>query len=106
MVEVSGAELVEETSEIQTQQPNILENKWAFWFDNQSKPKVGAAWGSSLCKAYTFDSIPDFWWYILHFILYFFYVNLLFFTCFNLSFFELLLFMLCGAYFVLVSIVS
>ncbi|KAK1379737.1 mRNA cap-binding protein [Heracleum sosnowskyi] len=65
MVEVSGGaateQQVEETTEIQTQQPNLLDNKWAFWFDNQSKPKVGAAWGSSLRQAFTFDSIQDFW---------------------------------------------
>lgn len=70
MVEVSGGAATEqpsETTEIQTQpqqQPNLLDNKWAFWFDNQAKPKSGAAWGSSLRKAFTFDSIQDFWWYI------------------------------------------
>ncbi|RVW77252.1 Eukaryotic translation initiation factor isoform 4E-2 [Vitis vinifera] len=26
-------------------QPHRLERKWTFWFDNQSKPKQGAAWG-------------------------------------------------------------
>ncbi|KAJ8434866.1 hypothetical protein Cgig2_022145 [Carnegiea gigantea] len=38
-----------------------LERKWAFWFDNQSKPKQGAAWGTSLRKAYTFDTVEEFW---------------------------------------------
>lgn len=42
-------------------QPHKLERKWAFWFDNQSKPKQGAAWGTSLRKAYTFDTVEEFW---------------------------------------------
>ncbi|XP_010435446.1 PREDICTED: eukaryotic translation initiation factor [Camelina sativa] len=40
-------------------QPHKLERKWSFWFDNQSKK--GAAWGASLRKAYTFDTVEDFW---------------------------------------------
>ncbi|KAE9617593.1 hypothetical protein Lal_00034891 [Lupinus albus] len=40
---------------------NKLERQWTFWFDNQSKPKQGAAWGSSLRKVYTFDSVQEFW---------------------------------------------
>lgn len=42
--------------------PHRLERKWTFWFDNQSKPKQGAAWGASLRKAYTFDTVEEFWW--------------------------------------------
>ncbi|WJX17242.1 Eukaryotic translation initiation factor isoform 4E [Trifolium repens] len=38
-----------------------LERKWTFWFDNQSKPKQGAAWGTSLRKVYTFDTVEEFW---------------------------------------------
>ncbi|KAJ8763926.1 hypothetical protein K2173_003708 [Erythroxylum novogranatense] len=38
-----------------------LERKWAFWFDNQSKSKQGAAWGTSLRKVYTFDTVEEFW---------------------------------------------
>lgn len=45
-------------------QPHQLERKWTFWYDNQSKPKQGAAWGSSLRKVYTFDTVEDFWWYV------------------------------------------
>ncbi|KAG8091894.1 hypothetical protein GUJ93_ZPchr0012g19813 [Zizania palustris] len=41
--------------------PHKLQRQWAFWFDIQSKPKPGAAWGSSLRKAYTFDTVEDFW---------------------------------------------
>ncbi|KAM1195797.1 hypothetical protein FF1_022465 [Malus domestica] len=41
--------------------PHKLERKWTFWFDNQSKPKQGAAWGSSLRKAYTFETVQEFW---------------------------------------------
>jgi len=41
-----------------------LERKWTFWCDNQSKPKQGAAWGTSLRKVYTFDTVEEFWWYI------------------------------------------
>ncbi|KFK22753.1 hypothetical protein AALP_AAs59333U000200 [Arabis alpina] len=43
-------------------QPHKLEKKWSFWFDNQSKAKAqGAAWGASLHKAFTFDTVEDFW---------------------------------------------
>ncbi|KAI4318155.1 hypothetical protein L6164_025958 [Bauhinia variegata] len=38
-----------------------LERKWAFWFDNQSKPKQEAAWGISLRKLYTFETVEEFW---------------------------------------------
>ncbi|KAF3968689.1 hypothetical protein ACB098_02G091800 [Castanea mollissima] len=44
-----------------TKEPHRLERKWTFWFDNQSKPKQGAAWGTSLRKVYTFDTVEDFW---------------------------------------------
>ncbi|KAG5396897.1 hypothetical protein IGI04_018711 [Brassica rapa subsp. trilocularis] len=49
---------IESTTE---KQPHKLERKWCFWFDNQSKPKQGAAWGASLRKASTFDTVEDFW---------------------------------------------
>ncbi|GAB2265894.1 Eukaryotic translation initiation factor isoform 4E [Dionaea muscipula] len=42
-------------------QPHLLERKWAFWFDNQAKPKQGAAWGTSLRKIYTFGTVEEFW---------------------------------------------
>lgn len=42
-----------------------LERKWTFWFDNQSKVKQGAAWGSSLRKVYTFDTVEEFWWSVI-----------------------------------------
>ncbi|MBA0797664.1 hypothetical protein Gohar_008337, partial [Gossypium harknessii] len=42
-------------------QPHKLERKWTFWFDNQSRPKQGAAWGTSLRKVYTFDTVEEFW---------------------------------------------
>ncbi|XP_052190927.1 eukaryotic translation initiation factor isoform X2 [Diospyros lotus] len=46
----------------ETKQNHRLERKWTFWFDNQSKPKQqGAAWGSSLKKVYTFDTVEEFW---------------------------------------------
>ncbi|KNA07163.1 hypothetical protein SOVF_174270 [Spinacia oleracea] len=41
-------------------QPHKLERKWAFWFDT-TKPKPGAAWGSTLKKAYAFDTVEEFW---------------------------------------------
>ncbi|XP_021899599.1 eukaryotic translation initiation factor [Carica papaya] len=41
-------------------QPHKLDKKWTFWFDNQSK-KHGAAWGSSLRKVFTFDTVEEFW---------------------------------------------
>ncbi|KAL6185173.1 hypothetical protein ACLB2K_041308 [Fragaria x ananassa] len=57
---------VEDTSstaaETKSSGPQKLERKWTFWFDNQSKPKQsGAVWGSSLKKAYTFETIQEFW---------------------------------------------
>ncbi|PRQ36747.1 putative translation Initiation factor eIF-4e [Rosa chinensis] len=49
-------------AETKSSGPQKLERKWTFWFDNQSKPKQsGAAWGSSLKKAYTFDTVQEFW---------------------------------------------
>jgi len=41
--------------------PHKLERKWTFWFDNQSKPNQGAAWGSSMKKVYSFDTVEEFW---------------------------------------------
>lgn len=43
-------------------QPHKLERKWSFWFDNQSKK--GVPWGASLRKAYTFDTVEDFWGFV------------------------------------------
>ena len=48
-------------AEVTEKQPHKLERKWCFWFDNQSKQKQGAAWGASLRKACTFDTVEDFW---------------------------------------------
>ncbi|XP_031397754.1 eukaryotic translation initiation factor [Punica granatum] len=45
----------------EVKQPHRLERKWTFWFDVQSKPKQGAAWGTSLRKVYTFDTVEEFW---------------------------------------------
>ncbi|KAF3457843.1 hypothetical protein FNV43_RR02503 [Rhamnella rubrinervis] len=39
-------------------EPHKLERKWTFWFD---KPKQGAAWGTTLRKVYTFDTVEEFW---------------------------------------------
>ncbi|CAL4933682.1 unnamed protein product [Urochloa decumbens] len=41
--------------------PHKLHRQWTFWYDIQSKPKPGAAWGTSLKKAYTFDTVEEFW---------------------------------------------
>ncbi|PIA36270.1 hypothetical protein AQUCO_03400283v1 [Aquilegia coerulea] len=57
VIESSGAEVAAETTKV----PHELARKWTFWFDNQSKPKQGAAWGTSLRKIYTFDTVEDFW---------------------------------------------
>lgn len=58
----------ESTAVAEPKQPHRLERKWTFWFDNQSKPKQGAAWGSSLRKVYTFHTVEEFWWYVYIFI--------------------------------------
>jgi hypothetical protein len=44
--------------------PHKLHRQWTFWYDIQSKPKPGAAWGTSLKKAYTFDTVEEFWRYM------------------------------------------
>lgn len=58
--EVVAEPVVEEAADA-GKQPHKLERKWAFWFDNQSKHKQGAAWGASLRKAYTFGTVEEFW---------------------------------------------
>ncbi|KAL2463545.1 mRNA cap-binding protein [Forsythia ovata] len=52
---------VEEVAEVTEKQPHKLERKWTFWYDSQSIPKQGAAWGSALRKAYSFDTVEEFW---------------------------------------------
>ncbi|XP_074301983.1 eukaryotic translation initiation factor-like [Silene latifolia] len=63
-VEASELAAVTEVNEVvateTAKQAHKLE-RWAFWYDNQSNPKQGAAWGSSLKKAYTFDTVEEFW---------------------------------------------
>ncbi|KAL6571392.1 Eukaryotic translation initiation factor isoform 4E [Orobanche hederae] len=56
-----ASELQAEAPSMAEKQPHKLERKWTFWYDNQSKPKQGAAWGTSLRKAYTFDTVEEFW---------------------------------------------
>lgn len=61
----TGAEEVAAAAVAETKkqaEPHKLERKWTFWFDNQSKPKQGEAWGTSLKRAYTFDTVEEFWW--------------------------------------------
>ncbi|XP_057543311.1 eukaryotic translation initiation factor [Amaranthus tricolor] len=57
--EVLAAPLASQTQET-TQTTHKLERKWAFWYDS-TKPKQGAGWGSTLKKAYTFDTVEEFW---------------------------------------------
>lgn len=52
-------------AEAAEKQPHKLERKWTFWYD---KPKQGVAWGSSLRKGYTFDTVEEFWWYVVMFV--------------------------------------
>lgn len=42
-----------------------LEHKWTLWFDNPSGKQKQDTWGSSLRSVYTFDTVEDFWWYVL-----------------------------------------
>ncbi|KAK4266204.1 hypothetical protein QN277_027161 [Acacia crassicarpa] len=59
-----GAEVVAASTEAvaaDTGSKHNLDRKWTFWFDNQTKPKQGAAWGTSLRKVYTFDTVEEFW---------------------------------------------
>lgn len=44
--------------------PHKLHRQWTFWYDIQTKTKSGAAWGTSLKKAYTFDTVEEFWRYV------------------------------------------
>lgn len=66
-VEGAAAAVVAAATEVADSGPQShkLERKWTFWFDNQSRPKQGAAWGTSLRKVYTFDTVEEFWWYVL-----------------------------------------
>eukprot|EP00252_Welwitschia_mirabilis_P018251 TRINITY_DN4055_c0_g1_i2.p1 TRINITY_DN4055_c0_g1~~TRINITY_DN4055_c0_g1_i2.p1 ORF type:complete len:198 (-),score=30.83 TRINITY_DN4055_c0_g1_i2:141-734(-) len=53
-----------ENGERETEQSlHVLENAWTFWFDNPSAKSrnAGAAWGSSMRKIYTFNTVEDFW---------------------------------------------
>lgn len=68
-LEATTAEAPPAVAEAGAKQPHRLERKWTFWFDNQSKPKQqGAAWGSSIRKLYTFETVEEFWWYVCDFI--------------------------------------
>ncbi|CAK7327308.1 unnamed protein product [Dovyalis caffra] len=60
---IEGSVTATATEEVVTEkpQPHKLERKWTFWFDNQSKPKQGAAWGTSLRNVYSFDTVEEFW---------------------------------------------
>ncbi|CAK9139541.1 unnamed protein product [Ilex paraguariensis] len=49
------------TAETVAKQPHKLERKWSLWFDDMWKPKPRAAWGFSLRKVYTFDTVEEFW---------------------------------------------
>lgn len=49
---------------VEAKGPHKLHRQWTFWYDIQSKPKPGAAWGTSLKKAYTFDTVEEFWRYV------------------------------------------
>lgn len=61
------APVVEQEQEPETGSKHKLERKWTFWFDNESKPKQGAAWGTSLRRVYTFDTVEEFWWCVRFF---------------------------------------
>jgi translation initiation factor 4E len=65
--EVAAVAVAAEEETVTTKVPHKLERKWTFWFDNQSKPKQGAAWGTSLRKLYTFETVEEFWWYAFQF---------------------------------------
>lgn len=58
MAETAAASTGEEGGDVV---PHQLQRKWTFWFDNLSKSKQGAAWGSSLRQVYTFDTVEEFW---------------------------------------------
>ncbi|PIN07162.1 hypothetical protein CDL12_20275 [Handroanthus impetiginosus] len=45
--------------EVADEQLHWLERRWTFWFDNQSKPKQGAAWGTFLRKIYTSKTVEE-----------------------------------------------
>lgn len=64
MADIESAALIPPSEpEAEAVKSHKLERKWTFWYDNQSRPKAGAAWGSNLKKAYTFDTVEEFWWY-------------------------------------------
>jgi len=94
---VEGSTVAEEVAAVPVPAPSPapetglkhkLERRWNFWFDNQSKPKQGAAWGTTLRKVYSFDTVEEFWWCVfsLGFFRFFFLLNLRFqseLLCFN-----------------------
>ncbi|KAL0322559.1 UNVERIFIED_CONTAM: Eukaryotic translation initiation factor isoform 4E [Sesamum angustifolium] len=41
-------------------QPHKLERKWTFWFDNQSKPKQGAAWALLFARSILSTPLKNF----------------------------------------------
>jgi hypothetical protein len=59
-----AAEATEGGAAAEAKGPHKLHRQWTFWYDIQSKPKPGAAWGTSLKKAYTFDTVEEFWRYV------------------------------------------
>jgi hypothetical protein len=59
-----AAESDEGAAEAAAKGPHKLQRQWTFWYDIQTKPKPGAAWGSTLKKGYTFDTVEEFWWYV------------------------------------------
>ncbi|GFQ02591.1 eukaryotic translation initiation factor isoform 4e-2 [Phtheirospermum japonicum] len=61
LMAVSSPEVAAEAPATLEKQPHNLQRKWTFWYDNQSKPKQGAAWGTSLRQVYTFDTVEEFW---------------------------------------------
>ncbi|KAL7124145.1 hypothetical protein ABFS83_14G028500 [Erythranthe nasuta] len=57
----AASEIPAEAASAAEKVPHKLQRKWTFWYDNLSKSKQGAAWGSSMRKAYTFDTVEEFW---------------------------------------------
>jgi len=54
-----------ETSQGDSKHP--LEHKWTLWYDAGSSGggKQQQGWGTTLRSVYTFDTVEDFWWYVL-----------------------------------------
>lgn len=42
-----------------------LQNRWVLWYDNPKKRNSNESWEENLKNVYTFNTVEDFWWYVV-----------------------------------------